>query len=151
MKKLISLLIALAILSSLCITAFADENPYADTYYYKDYLKQGDWGGTGARYKTTTSKVYVVASSAPNSRTQVKTFCYVNGVITDKTVNSLVVLKSTSPETKYGITNMVYEDGDYTATLGTSMWLGVSPYIGSGALSGRWSPDWTGSGSVVIV
>ncbi len=150
MKKLATIFWAVVMMLLLCVTAFA-ENSYSDTYYYKENLSEGEWGGTGARYKTTTSKVYVVPTSAPNSRTRLQTLCYVNGAITNKAVNKDIVLINTNPETKYGVTNRVVEDGDYTNTLGVSMWLGVAPLLGSGSLSGRWSPDWTGQGNVQIV
>ncbi len=150
-KRLISTLLVLVLV--VCVfplSAFAD-NSYADTDYYKDYLSQGEWGGTGGRYKTTTSKVYVVPYSAPNHKTMLKTFCYVNGVITDKTVNPNLVITDTNPETKYAVTNLVYEHGDHSNVGGVYMWLGVAPKLGNGSLSGRWSPDWTGYGNVIIV
>lgn len=90
-------------------------------------------------------------SSAPNSRTQLQALCYVNDKIENKAVNKNIVLINTDPETKYGVTNRIVEDGDYTETFGVKMWLGVAPLLGSGSLSGRWSPDWTGNGTVQIV
>lgn len=146
-KKLISMLLVLLMAVCMLPTSAFAENSYADTVYYKENLSAGEWGGTEARNKKTTSKVYVVPSYAPSSVTYVQTLCYVNGVATFKNVNGRVSLTSGY---KYGITNRIYEDGDQTAN-GVSMWLGVSPAYSAGNVNGVWSPDWTGNGSVTIV
>lgn len=129
------------------VSAFAEENPYQDSVYYNETALVGTFYGTGARYKTTTSKVYVAPAASPSDVTLVQTYCYINGSITGKNVNGVASLTS---GTKYGITNRIYEDGDKTGSY-VYMWLGVSPYNKSGTINGVWSPDWTGTGTVVIV
>jgi hypothetical protein len=82
MKKRIIVLI-LVLIMAVCMFpcyAIADYNPYADEVYYKENLSAGSWGGTGARYKTTTSKVYVYPSYSPSGITLVQTVCYVSNV-----------------------------------------------------------------------
>lgn len=151
-KRIASILLVLALV--ICVfpvSAFADYNPYADEDYYKDNVPVNAWGGTGARYKTSTSKVYVRPTSAPCNITLVQTVCYVNSNETFKNVNGAVSLSSGA---KYGITNRVYEDGDISYYDGKDcvlMWLGVRPYSQAGTVKGVWSPDWTGSGNVIIV
>lgn len=147
-KRFFAILLALAL--AICVfpaSAFADYNPYLDEVYYKDNLAAGVWGGTGARYKTNTSKVYVYPDYSPSDITLVQTTCYVGGYSTFKNVYGNASLSS---HNKYAITNRVYEDGDKTGSY-VNMWLSVAPAFQSGTVHGVWSPDWTGNGNVAIV
>lgn len=146
MKKLISMAFALIMIFSVCIIPAAAAN-VTDEYYYKENLYDNEWGGTGARYKTDTSKVYVYAVASAGYVQKVQTLCYVAGQITNKTNAGTVYLANGS---KYAITNFVYEHGDYTTGYGVKMWLGVSP-TGYGNVSGWWSPDWTGTGTGITI
>lgn len=127
-------------------TAFAGN--VTDTDYYKENAKAGTWTSTSGRYKEDASKVYVHPESSPSGKTKVQTDCYVGGFASNETKNGSVVLQDGA---KYGITNYVYENGDHNKVYGVLMWLALTPDSGSGVLSGVWSPDWTGSGSVTIV
>lgn len=116
---------------------------------YSIYSTSGTYAGGGGRYKENNSKVYVYAISAPGTaRTNMRTYCYVSGVSTNKTNAGTVTLESGY---KYAITNWVYEHGDYTTGYGVRMWLAASPTSGSGTMTGKWSPDWSGTGSGIII
>lgn len=147
-KRVSVLLMVCMLMASMAVTAFADVR---DQDYDTSYSVTANyWARSPRRYKETTSKVYVAPESSPSSRTKFQTWCNVGGQEKNKTKNSngYVVLNDGS---KYAISNFVYEDGDYTTTLGVHMWLRMSPNYGKGLLKGVWSPDWTGTGVVTIV
>lgn len=147
-KRISTLLLTCMLMASMVITAFADveDKPYDPNYS----VPSSTWASCVPRYKENNSKVYVAPEKSPSSRTKFRTMCKVGGITSNKTKNSAgyVVLANDS---KYAITNFVYEDGDYTTTKGVNMWLSMSPTYGQGLLEGVWSPDWTGTGVVTIV
>lgn len=149
------------IIASMCSSvAFADAN-YTDKYYYESYAGPYAWVYSNSRYKGTPSKVYVVSLTAPTGKTRMRTIAYVDGIPTNKTggnINSptdyvtIYVSSSEANPSPYGITNRVYEDGDYSySEKGYRMCLQMSACETGGELYGKWSPDWTGNGSVTIV
>lgn len=162
MKKLLMIMCMVATMLSICVVpSFADcaELPGPDDgsislydvtnkRYYKENVMVDKFEGTGAAYKETASKVYVNPTVSSGYKTKVKTLCYVAGVPTNKTANADYITCAVGK--KYAITNYVYEQGDYTNNKGVDMWLGVSPTV-YGDCGGWWSPDWTGTGEVIIV
>lgn len=120
-----------------------------DYPYYKAGVTAGTWITTYAQYKENSSKVYVYPSKPANGRTWVKTYCRVGGVGTNKTNRTEGVLLTSG--SKYAITNYVYEDGDYTTGMGVETWLRMTPYSGTVAVKGVWSPDWSGVGTGITI
>ena len=147
-KRVSVLLMVCMLMASTVVSAFAAN--VQDTDYYEKNVTAGSERPTESRYKTNTSKVYVYPSYSPSSRTMVKTMCKDAGVITNKTNTSFGYAVLTSG-TKYAISNFVYEQGDYTTGSGVNMWLRISPTAGKGTLRGVWSPDWTGTGTGIVI
>ena len=134
-------------MGSMAISASAANT--TDTRYYKADVTADTWISSLSRYKEDSSKVYVYPSKSPGGKTRVKTYCRVGGVGTNKTYRTAGVLLSNN--SRYVITNYVYEDGDYTTGKGVAMWLRMTPYSGTGTLEGVWSPDWTGYGTGITI
>lgn len=146
-KKVISFVMCCALILSMSDTAFAANT--TDTSYYKNSVPAGTWRDTPEREKENNSKVYIKPLQAPNSKTKVRTYCYVSGNGSNQTTANYVVVED---NIKYAITNYVYEHGDHSGSNNTvKMWLSLTPKSGTGTLSGNWSPDWSGSGYVTIV
>lgn len=119
-----------------------------DVSYYKPSISAGEWISTVAHYKETTSEVYVAPDNSPSGYSQMRTYCYVSGVPTNKTTAGTVRL---ADGRKYAINNYVYEDGDYTSNEGVRMYLRMSPTSGSGMMDGHWSPDYAYESGVTYV
>ena len=148
-KRFSALAMACMLFASMTVISASAANT-TDVDYYKSNMTAGSWGTIASNYKENTSKVYVYPSLSPDGRTMVQTLCFVGGLPANKTgsSNGYVVLLDNS---KYAISNWVYEDGDYATGYGVRMWLRLTPYAGSGTLKGVWSPDWTGTGTGVTI
>lgn len=147
LKRLSALLMVCMLMGSMAVSAFAAN--VTDTQYNRYNVTSGIWVNTSSRYKEDASKVYVYPSKSPSGKTTVKTYCNVGGTATNKTYRTEGVLLSN--DSKYVITNYVYEDGDYTIGYGVKMWLRMTPSSGKGELKGVWSPDWTGYGTGITI
>jgi hypothetical protein len=152
LTKVLSLMCILATMVSLLVlpaSAVNDEDVY---YYYLGVSATGDWEYTNARFKVSTSKVYVYPITSPSSYTKCRTMCYSQTVNSDGTrdmINKTGTNRGASNTTtvilssgqKYAITNYVYEDGYNYNSQGVMMWLNLLPTSSTGTLYGCWSPD----------
>lgn len=145
-KRLTAILCTLAT-TCLATTPVLAANTTDKPYSYTSITAQ-NYHETTHYEKTNDSKVYVKPSKSPSGKTNVRTYCRVNGNSTNKTVAGTVTLSNNKA---YGITNYVYEYGDRTSDNWVNMWLMVKATSGAGQVSGDWSPDWSGTTSVTIV
>lgn len=146
-KRLAAILLTAAMMVS-AVSTTASAADTVDKYYYKPSITAGEWISTVAHYKETTSEVYVAPDNSPSGYSQMRTYCYVSGVPTNKTTAGTVRL---ADGRKYAINNYVYEDGDYTSNEGVRMYLRMSPTSGSGMMDGHWSPDYAYESGVTYV
>ena len=141
-----TLLMAAMMISAVSTTASAADT--VDKDYYKPSITAGEWISTVAHYKESTSEVYVAPDNSPSGYSQMRTYCYVSGVPTNKTTAGTVRL---ADGRKYAINNYVYEHGDHTSNEGVRMYLRMSPTSGSGMMDGHWSPDYAPEPGVTYV
>jgi len=148
MKKIISLLFALAIFSSLfSFSAFAANT--ADITYKFASASSGNWHNCIHNWKTNASQVYVRTITTPGNKVLARTMCNVGGSASNQTYNSNGYVTLANKK-KYAIKSWVYERGDYTTGSGVKVWLSFKPSA-TGLLEGVWSPDWSQTGTDVTI
>lgn len=146
-KKILTMFCVFATALAINVVPASAANTKDKTYGY-DAITGVNWQTTDQNTKENTSKVYVKPKQSPTGYTMVQTWCKQGGANKNQTAAGTVTLTSGKA---YGITNYVYEKGDKSGS-SVIMWLKYKPSkLCNGAVSGVWSPDWSGKTSVTIV